>query len=170
MLHLLPHWNWPGKEGQDIACGAFSNCEEVELFLNGQSLGKQTMQKNSHLEWKVKYAPGTLERAKVTTTAKSSLKRKWKRPAIPPPLTHARPPDHQCRRRGCCVVTVSVTTRKAALFRRRTIFISNSTAPEKSSASATATRVATNRMNSFRNLPCAKWRSTTARAGKKCRA
>jgi beta-galactosidase len=59
-LHLLPHWNWAGKEGQEIPVEAFSNCDEVELFLNGQTQGKQTMQPNSHLEWKVKYAPGTL--------------------------------------------------------------------------------------------------------------
>jgi len=60
MVHLLPHWNWPGKEGQEISVWAYSNCKEVELFLNGQSLGKQTMTQDSHLEWKVKYAPGTL--------------------------------------------------------------------------------------------------------------
>ena len=60
VLHLLPHWNWPGKEGQEIEVRALSNCEEVELFLNGQSLGKKTMRKNSHLAWNVKYAPGTL--------------------------------------------------------------------------------------------------------------
>jgi beta-galactosidase len=60
VLHLMPHWNWPGKEGQDIDVRAFSNCEEVELFLNGQSLGKKTMPKNSHLQWLVKYVPGTL--------------------------------------------------------------------------------------------------------------
>ena len=60
VLHLMPHWNWPGKEGQDIDVRAFSNCEEVELFLNGQSLGKKKMPKNSHLQWLVKYAPGTL--------------------------------------------------------------------------------------------------------------
>jgi beta-galactosidase len=60
MVHLLPHWNWPGREGQDIDVWCYSNCKEVELFLNGQSLGKQPMKKDSHLEWKVKYAPGTL--------------------------------------------------------------------------------------------------------------
>jgi beta-galactosidase len=60
VLHLLPHWNWPGKESQEIDVRALSNCEEVELFLNGQSVGKQTMKKNSELKWKVKYAPGTL--------------------------------------------------------------------------------------------------------------
>jgi beta-galactosidase len=60
VLHLLPHWNWPGKEGQEIRVDALSNCEEVELFLNGASLGKQPMKRNSKLSWKVKYAPGTL--------------------------------------------------------------------------------------------------------------
>jgi beta-galactosidase len=60
VLHLLPHWNWPGREGQEIRVDALSNCKQVELFLNGASLGKQTMQPNSKLSWQVKYAPGTL--------------------------------------------------------------------------------------------------------------
>lgn len=60
VLHVFPHWNWSGKEGQEISVWAHSNCEEVELFLNGQSLGRKTMTKNSHLEWPVKYTPGTL--------------------------------------------------------------------------------------------------------------
>ena len=60
VLHLLPHWNWPDKEGQDIAVWCYSNCKEVELFLNGRSLGRKAMPQYSHLEWQVKYAPGTL--------------------------------------------------------------------------------------------------------------
>ncbi len=60
VLHLLPHWNWPGKESQEIRVDALSNCKSVELFLNGASLGKQTMKPNSKLTWQVKYAPGTL--------------------------------------------------------------------------------------------------------------
>ncbi|HEX3798294.1 MAG TPA: beta-galactosidase GalA [Verrucomicrobiae bacterium] len=60
VLHLFPHWNWPGREGEDIDVWVQSNCEEVELFLNGQSQGRKKMPRNSHLEWKVKYAPGTL--------------------------------------------------------------------------------------------------------------
>jgi len=60
VLHLLPNWNWPGKEGQDIDVRCFSNCQEVELFLNGQSLGRKSMAPNSHLQWNVKYAPGAL--------------------------------------------------------------------------------------------------------------
>jgi beta-galactosidase len=60
VLHLAPHWNWPGREGQEILVQAFSNCKQVELFLNGASLGKQAMKPNSKLSWQVKYAPGTL--------------------------------------------------------------------------------------------------------------
>jgi beta-galactosidase len=61
VLHLLPHWNWAGKEGQPIDVWCYSNYPSVELFLNGTSLGKQDMPVNSHLEWKVPYTPGTLE-------------------------------------------------------------------------------------------------------------
>ena len=61
VLHLFPHWNWSGKEGQAITVSSNSNHEAVELFLNGASLGKKDMPRNGHLEWKVAYAPGTLE-------------------------------------------------------------------------------------------------------------
>ncbi|HVU32746.1 MAG TPA: glycoside hydrolase family 2 TIM barrel-domain containing protein, partial [Opitutaceae bacterium] len=61
MLHLYPHWNWPGHEGQPITVGCDSNDDAVELFLNNVSLGRQEMPRNGHLEWKVSYAPGTLE-------------------------------------------------------------------------------------------------------------
>jgi beta-galactosidase len=60
VLHILPHWNWEGREGQDIDVRALSNCDEVELFLNGRSLGRQAMNRNSEIKWKVAYAPGTL--------------------------------------------------------------------------------------------------------------
>jgi beta-galactosidase len=61
VLHILPHWNWEGKEGQEIEVWAYCNLESVELFLNGASLGAQAVKKNGHLEWKVKYAPGVIE-------------------------------------------------------------------------------------------------------------
>jgi beta-galactosidase len=60
VLHVFPHWNWAGREGQEISVWVYSNCDEVELFLNGQSLGRKSMPRNSHLEWPVKYTPGTL--------------------------------------------------------------------------------------------------------------
>jgi beta-galactosidase len=61
VLHLFPHWNWPGLEGQEIAVWVHSNMDRVELFHNGQSLGVKEMPKNGHLAWSVKYAPGNIE-------------------------------------------------------------------------------------------------------------
>jgi beta-galactosidase len=61
VVHLLPHWNWAGKEGKEIDVWCHSNCDKVELLLNGKSLGAKEMKRNSHLEWKVPYEPGTLE-------------------------------------------------------------------------------------------------------------
>jgi len=60
VLHLLPHWNWAGKEGTIVRVVAYSNCDEVELFLNGESQGKQTMKRNGELSWNVKYTQGKL--------------------------------------------------------------------------------------------------------------
>jgi len=60
VVHLVPHWNWKGKEGQPIRVVVYSNCDEVELWLNGKSLGKKIMELNGHLEWQVAYKPGVL--------------------------------------------------------------------------------------------------------------
>jgi len=61
MLHLFPHWNWAQREGEPISVWVHSNLDEVELFLNGKSQGKQKVSPLTHLEWKVKYEPGVLE-------------------------------------------------------------------------------------------------------------
>jgi beta-galactosidase len=84
MVHLLPHWNWPGKEGDFIPVMCYTNCDTVELFLNGKSLGvqgywfpRQGMQEkyftfparnqaarttaDLHLTWTVPYQAGTLK-------------------------------------------------------------------------------------------------------------
>jgi beta-galactosidase len=61
VLHLFPHWNWVGKEGQEVEVWVHSNLERVELFLNGQSQGPQDVVRNTHLMWKVKYEPGAIE-------------------------------------------------------------------------------------------------------------
>jgi beta-galactosidase len=61
VLHIFPHWNWLGRNGQPIDVWCFSNCAAVELSLNGKSLGRQSMPPNGHLEWRVAYAPGKLE-------------------------------------------------------------------------------------------------------------
>lgn len=61
VLHISPHWNWKGKEGQPIDVWVNTNADNVELFLNGKSQGKKDMPRNRHLQWTVNYAPGTLE-------------------------------------------------------------------------------------------------------------
>ncbi|MCE0496778.1 MAG: DUF4982 domain-containing protein [Methylacidiphilales bacterium] len=60
MVHLLPHWNWAGREGENIRVVAYSNCEKVELFLNGKSLGEKEVPKDHAVEWSIPYQPGTL--------------------------------------------------------------------------------------------------------------
>jgi beta-galactosidase len=61
MLHLFPHWNWSGKEGQQIKVRAYTNCAEVELFLNGKSLCRKPVKVNEYFEEMVTYEPGMLE-------------------------------------------------------------------------------------------------------------
>ena len=60
VLHIYPHWNWPGREGELIDVVVFSNSDDVELFLNNKSLGKKVMPRNGQLSWTVAYAPGEL--------------------------------------------------------------------------------------------------------------
>ncbi|MFI5208040.1 MAG: glycoside hydrolase family 2 TIM barrel-domain containing protein, partial [Gemmatimonadales bacterium] len=82
VLHLFPHWNWPGREGQVIPVLAYTNCNSVELFLNGRSLGEKRLEfpaqgtsggwnsyalpvvnpttSDLHLSWDVPYEPGVL--------------------------------------------------------------------------------------------------------------
>jgi beta-galactosidase len=60
VLHLLPHWNLHGHEGDSIDVWVYSNCETVELNVNGKSLGRKAMQKNGYLSWRVVYQPGKL--------------------------------------------------------------------------------------------------------------
>jgi beta-galactosidase len=60
-LHIFPHWNWHGREGDEIPVWAYSNLDEVELLVNGKSLGSQKVPRLGHVEWKVKYEPGVIE-------------------------------------------------------------------------------------------------------------
>jgi beta-galactosidase len=61
MVHLLPHWNWAGKEGQSIDVQAYSNADEVELIVNGVSAGRKAVPRGRRVAWSVPYAAGTLE-------------------------------------------------------------------------------------------------------------
>jgi beta-galactosidase len=84
MVHLFPHWNWKGREGQFIPVTCYTNCDTAELFINGRSVGvrgyefpRYGMQgrygnyaprdralrttADLHLSWDVPYEPGTLK-------------------------------------------------------------------------------------------------------------
>lgn len=58
MLHILPHWNW--NEGDTVRVMTVTNCEEVELFLNGESLGRRKSDVCDQCIWEVKFVPGKL--------------------------------------------------------------------------------------------------------------
>ena len=60
-LHLFPHWNWEGREGDEIPVWVYSNVDEVELLVNGKSVGSQKVPHLGHVEWKVRYEPGYIE-------------------------------------------------------------------------------------------------------------
>jgi beta-galactosidase len=80
MLHVFPHWNWKGREGRVIPVLCYTNCDSVELFVNGESFGVQgywfprvenwklggrnkapRTTSDLHLAWTVPYHPGTLK-------------------------------------------------------------------------------------------------------------
>jgi beta-galactosidase len=58
MVHVFPHWNW--KPGETVKVWSYSNCDEVELFLNGKSQGRKKVIRDSHAEWNVIFSPGKL--------------------------------------------------------------------------------------------------------------
>jgi beta-galactosidase len=61
MVHLLPHWTWPGHEGRIIPVISYTNCDRVELFLDDRSLGSRERDDDAMcLRWDVPYQPGTL--------------------------------------------------------------------------------------------------------------
>ena len=59
-----------GHEGEEIELWAYSNCDEVELTVNGEKLGRQPMSRYGHLKWKAVYQPG-----KVVATGYKNGKR-----------------------------------------------------------------------------------------------
>lgn len=58
VLHILPHWNLEGHEGENVSVWVYSNCDEIQLIVNGKKLGRKKMPANGHLEWNAVYRPG----------------------------------------------------------------------------------------------------------------
>ncbi len=75
VLHLFPHWNFDGREGDEIPVWVHSNLESVELFVNGKSQGAKPVPHLAHVEWKVRYEPGAIE-ARGTKNGKVVLTEK----------------------------------------------------------------------------------------------
>ncbi len=96
MVHLFPHWNWKGREGQFIPVTCYTNCDTVELFINGRSAGvkgyafprlgmegtygnyparARTVRSSAdlHVSWDIPYEPGVL---KAVGTSRSCQRQK----------------------------------------------------------------------------------------------
>jgi beta-galactosidase len=60
---VVDNWNWKGNEGKTMEVNVYSSCEQVELFLNGKSLGRKPTSRTTEFlaSWKVPYQPGTLK-------------------------------------------------------------------------------------------------------------
>jgi len=61
VLHLFPHWDWHGREGQSIDVWVHSNFEEVELVVNDVSQGTKAVERNGHVQWAVPFVAGYIE-------------------------------------------------------------------------------------------------------------
>jgi beta-galactosidase len=61
IVHLMPHWDWPDLVGQEIRVRVYTNCDEVELVLNSQSLGRWPRDNVAQVNCKIPYSPGILE-------------------------------------------------------------------------------------------------------------
>ena len=84
VLHIFPHWNW--KKGDIVDIWAYFNADEVELFLNGKSLGvKRKENDDLHVMWKVPFIPGTLK-AVSRSNGKEVLTKEIKTADIPAQL------------------------------------------------------------------------------------
>ena len=61
VLHILPHWNLDGHEGETVSIWVYSNLDEVQLIVNGKKLERKEMPENGHLEWTAEYQPGWIK-------------------------------------------------------------------------------------------------------------
>lgn len=61
ILHLAPHWTWPGRDGEPIRILAITNADEVEISLNGRRLGRAPVDPYMMAEFETPYAPGRLD-------------------------------------------------------------------------------------------------------------
>ncbi|MFP9098390.1 DUF4982 domain-containing protein [Flavobacterium sp. RHBU_24] len=114
-LHLLPHWNWEGREGQTTPVFVYTNYDSAELFINGKSQGiqkksKVTPQNRYRLMWMdTKYEPGTVKVVAFDKDGKAVAEKEVKTAGTPHHLVLN--PDREtltANGEDLCFVTVSV--------------------------------------------------------------
>lgn len=112
VLHIFPHWNLKGHEGEKVDVWAYSNMDEVELFVNGKSLGRKQMPKNGHLSWDAVYTPGYVK-AIGYKNGKKAMETKIETTGEPAKLELAADRDLiKADNMDVAVITVKVTDKK----------------------------------------------------------
>jgi len=112
LVHVFPHWNWPGKVGQKIKIRGYSNCEEVALFVNGESVGRMKAVPFEYFEWEVVYHPGSLE-ARGYNNGQQVASQLIETTTAPEKLTLASDVDY-LKADGCDVAVVNVAIRDSS--------------------------------------------------------
>ena len=113
-LHIFPHWNLAGHEGEKVDIWCYSNCDEVELTVNGHRLGRQKMPANGHLRWQAVYQPGRVVATGYKNGRKLTQTLQTTGPATRLTLSSERPTLH-ADGRDVAVVTVEVRDAKGRL-------------------------------------------------------
>ncbi|MEM6550622.1 MAG: beta-galactosidase GalA [Planctomycetota bacterium] len=107
-MHLFPHWSWSGHDGEVIDVWCYAACAEVELSLNGRSLGRQAMPTYRHVEWAVPFEPGVIEAVGYSADGKEVLRQRHVTAGAPAAVTLSCERTHiDADGRDVAVVTVS---------------------------------------------------------------
>lgn len=115
VLHIFPHWNWEGHEGEVIDVWAFTNMDNVELFINDKSLGIKGVERNGHIDWPVTYEKGKLT-AKGYRNGKEVMQTEIETTGVPAKIL-LKPDRHiiKADNEDVCVVEVAITDEQERL-------------------------------------------------------
>ena len=120
MAHILPHWNWPGREGQVTPVHVYTSGDEAELFLNGKSLGRKKKGEFEYrLRWDdVKYEPGELKVVAYKNGKKWSTDVMQTTGPAAKLMLAADRPTFAADGKDLCYITVTVADKKGRLVPR----------------------------------------------------
>ena len=60
-IHVLPHWNWQGHEGETVEVWVYTNCDEAEIVVNGRRMERKAVERGGYASWQVPYKAGYVE-------------------------------------------------------------------------------------------------------------